>query len=89
LVPNRAINNIAGAGRMITDPFAIVVMFGTAAIGWLMFIGFPGVVVAVSIINANRRISQLKERQRALASRCSGVGQLQIARQIEVALGQL
>jgi hypothetical protein len=59
-------NNIGGAGRMITDPFAIVVMFGTAAIGWLMFIGFPGVVAAVSTINANRRISQLKDRQRAL-----------------------
>jgi hypothetical protein len=59
-------NDIAGAGRMVTDPFAIVVMFGTAAIGWLMFIGFPGVVAAISTINANRRISQLKDRQRAL-----------------------
>lgn len=59
-------NDIAGAGRLITDPFAIVVMFGTAAIGWLMFVGFPGVVAAVSTINANRRIAQLKDRQRAL-----------------------
>ncbi|HEY5608507.1 MAG TPA: hypothetical protein VIM38_09240 [Alphaproteobacteria bacterium] len=59
-------NDIAGAGRLITDPFAIVVMFGTAAIGWLMFLGFPGVVAAFSTINANRRIAQIKERQRAL-----------------------
>ena len=59
-------NDIVGAGRLITDPFAIVVMFGTAAIGWLMFIGFPGVVAAVSTINANRRIAQLKDRQLAL-----------------------
>ena len=59
-------NDISGAGRLITDPFAIVVMFGTAAIGWLMFLGFPGVVAAISTINANRRISQLKDRQRAL-----------------------
>ena len=59
-------NDIAGAGRLITDPFAIVVMFGAAAIGWLMFLGFPGVVAAISTINANRRIAQLKDRQRAL-----------------------
>ena len=59
-------NDLAGAGRLITDPFVIVVMFGTAAIGWLMFIGFPGVVATVSTINANRRIAQLKDKQLAL-----------------------
>jgi hypothetical protein len=59
-------NNIAGAGRLVTDPFTIVIMFGTAAIGWLMFIGFPGVVAAFSTIKAHRRIAQLKDRQRAL-----------------------
>lgn len=59
-------NDIAAAGRIITDPFALVVMLGAAAIGWMMFLGFPGLVTSVSTMNAHRRIAQLKERQRAL-----------------------
>lgn len=59
-------NDIAAAGRIVTDPFALVVMLGAAAIGWMMFLGFPSLVTALSTLNAARRIGQLKEHQRAL-----------------------
>ena len=59
-------NDIAAAARIITDPFTLLVMFSAAGIGWLMFLGFPGLVAGVCSINATRRIAQLKEHQRAL-----------------------
>lgn len=59
-------NDIAAAGRLITDPYTLLVMFSAAGIGWLMFLGFPGIVSGVCTINATRRIAQLKEHQEAL-----------------------
>ncbi len=59
-------NDIAAAGRLITDPYTLLVMFSAAGIGWLMFLGFPGIVAGVCTINATRRIAQLKEHQQAL-----------------------
>jgi hypothetical protein len=59
-------NDIVSAGKIVTDPFALIVMFGAAGIGWMMFMAFPGVVAGLSSMNARRRIAQLKEHQRTL-----------------------
>jgi hypothetical protein len=59
-------NDIAAAGRLITDPFVLVIMFGAAAVGWIMFASFPELVAGVASMNASRRIAQLKQRQAEL-----------------------
>ena len=59
-------NDIAAAGRLITDPFTLLVMFSAAGVGWLMFLGFPGIIAGLCTMNANRRITFLKEHQKTL-----------------------
>jgi hypothetical protein len=59
-------HSTAGAFKIAADPYAWLVMFAAAGLGWLMFTGVPGVAAAVQSFNAKRTVESLKDRQRAL-----------------------
>lgn len=60
------INDMSSAMRIIGDPFSWLVIYAAAGIGWLLFLGLPGVVQVVQTLNADRRINMLRERQSEL-----------------------
>jgi len=51
---------------IVSDPFAWLVMYSAAAMGWLLFMGLPGVVSMFKVLTAKRRVYVLQERQRTL-----------------------
>lgn len=59
-------NNLAGAIGIISDPFAWLAFYGSAAIGWGLFHSLPKIVVTMKEFNANRQIQSLISLQRDL-----------------------
>jgi hypothetical protein len=59
-------HTMAGTFKIAADPFAWLVMFSAAGVGWLMFIGVPGMAATIQSFNAKRSVESLKERQRVL-----------------------
>lgn len=59
-------NDMVTAIAIVTDMFAWLAMYGAAGMGWLLFLGLPGVVAMFRSLNANRRIYVLRERQKEL-----------------------
>ena len=59
-------NDISAALGIVGDPFTWLAMYGAAAIGWLLFLGVPGVVAVFRSLNAKRRINSLRETQKEL-----------------------
>jgi hypothetical protein len=59
-------HTMSGALKISSDPFAWLVMFSAAGVGWLLFLGIPGIAAALQSFNAKRTIETLKERQRQL-----------------------
>lgn len=51
---------------ILTDVFALVVMYGTAAFGWMMYNSIPPVIVSVLTVITQRRIAQLRTSQRRI-----------------------
>ncbi len=62
------INDMSSSLRIIGDPFSWLAIYGAAGIGWLLFLGLPGIVQVVQTLNADRRINVLRERQAELLS---------------------
>jgi hypothetical protein len=60
------VNDISSAIAIVSDPFAWLSMYGAAAIGWLLFLGLPGVVTVLRTLNAKRRVNALRETQQEL-----------------------
>ena len=56
----------AAAFGILTDVFALAIMFGTAAFGWMMYSSIPPVIVSVLTVMAQRRIAQLRTNQRRI-----------------------
>lgn len=50
----------------LTDVFALLVIFGSAAFGWLLYMVMPPVVGAFLQVAAQRRITTLRSNQRKL-----------------------
>lgn len=59
-------HTMALAFSLVTDMYAWLVIYSASAIGWLLFLGFPGAVTLFRQLNARRRIYFLREKQRAL-----------------------
>ena len=59
-------HDLSTAINIVSDPFAWLVMYSAAAMGWLVFMGLPGVVSMFKILTAKRRIYILQEQQRDL-----------------------
>jgi hypothetical protein len=60
------IHSMSGAFRILTDVFALLLMYGAAAFGWALFASIPPVVVSVLTVMAQRRVSTLRTNQRRI-----------------------
>lgn len=60
-------NTVAGAMRILGNPFAWFAMYGGAGVGWGLYYGIPPMVAVWIASRARGRIESFKERQRALA----------------------
>ncbi len=54
------------AEAVLTNVFALIVMYGAAAIGWILFAMVPSIVGASRNVMAQRRVAQLRARQKEL-----------------------
>jgi len=61
-------NSFAQAFQIITNVFDLVIMYGAAGFGWILYIIIPSAVSTVLHIVAQRRIARLRNSQRNLIS---------------------
>jgi|GEM_PF-447898 len=59
-------NTLDAAIMTITDVFALVVMYGAAALGWMLYQSLPPVVAAILTVIAQHKVSALRTAQRKL-----------------------
>lgn len=59
-------HDMATAINLVTDLYVWLTMYSAAAVGWMLFLGFPGVVAVFRALNARRRIYVLREQQKEL-----------------------
>lgn len=59
-------HDMATAIALVTDLYVWLSMYSAAAVGWLLFLGLPGVVAMVRALNARRRVYVLREQQKSL-----------------------
>ena len=52
--------------RIITDPYAILVIFSSAAFGWMLFMTIPPVVSTFLTVISQRRVGLLRAAQKEL-----------------------
>jgi hypothetical protein len=61
-------NSFAQAIQIITNIFDLVIMYGAAGFGWILYIIIPSAVSTLLNIIAQRRIARLRNLQRDLIS---------------------
>ncbi len=59
-------NNMSQAIQIITDVFDLVIMYGAAGFGWILYIIIPSAVSTLLTIMGQRRIARSRNRQREL-----------------------
>lgn len=59
-------SDIDAAMRIITDPYAILVIFSSAAFGWMLFMTIPPVVSTFLTVISQRRVGLLRVIQKEL-----------------------
>jgi len=59
-------HNITGAMNIITDVFALAVMYGSAMGGWLVYTVIPPVITSFMTVLTERRLSALRANQRRI-----------------------
>lgn len=59
-------HHMVGAMQILLDPLAWLVIYGSAAAGWLCYLSFPAVAWALMDVFAGRRIANLRKEQRRL-----------------------
>jgi hypothetical protein len=59
-------HSMAALSKVLTDPFAWLVMYGAAGLGWAIYYGVPPAVVGWVVLRAESRIAQRIEEQREL-----------------------
>ena len=62
----KAGHSMTALTRILTDPFAWLVMYGAAGLGWTLYYGIPPAVVGWVILRGESRIAQKIEEQREL-----------------------
>tara|TARA_Y100001960_G_scaffold261475_1_gene282411 strand:+ start:54 stop:563 length:510 start_codon:yes stop_codon:yes gene_type:complete len=60
-------HSVAAALNIISDLFALLVMYSSASIGWLMFIAIPPVVSTFLDVLAQRRVNALRNSQKDIS----------------------
>jgi hypothetical protein len=61
-------HTMAALSKVLTDPFAWLVMYGAAGLGWSIYYGVPPAVVGWVVLRAEARIAQRIEEQRELVA---------------------
>lgn len=59
-------HSINAAADILTNVFALVVMYGTAGFGWMIFSGVPPVIHAFLAVVDQRRVATLRASQRKI-----------------------
>lgn len=59
-------HGLSSAIDIVTDVYALFLMYSAAGLGWLLFFGLPGAVAMFRALNAKRRIYVLREKQKEL-----------------------
>ncbi|WP_142848802.1 acyl-CoA synthetase [Telmatospirillum sp. J64-1] len=59
-------HSMSAALDILFDVFPLIVMYGSAAIGWLLYRAMPPVVGALLALRAQRRVTVLRNEQRRL-----------------------
>ncbi len=59
-------NSMEGAMWILTDVFSLLVMYGAAAFGWMIFQSLPPVVATFVTVLAQSRVASLRSTQRQL-----------------------
>lgn len=59
-------HSINQAISIMTDPFSLIVMYGAAAFGWMMFITVPPVITSFLGVMAQQKVATLRTQQRKL-----------------------
>ena len=59
-------NSFSQAIQIITNVFDLVIMYGAAGFGWILYIVIPSAVSALLNLLAQRRIARLRNQQREL-----------------------
>ncbi len=59
-------HNITGALNIVTDVFALAVMYGAAMAGWLVYTVIPPVITSFMTVLTERRLSALRANQRRI-----------------------
>lgn len=62
----KAGHNMIESMHILLDPLAWLVIYGSAAVGWLCYLSFPAVAWALMDVFAGRRIAHLRKEQRKL-----------------------
>ncbi|MDG4721068.1 MULTISPECIES: hypothetical protein [Thalassospira] len=57
---------VGGATQQIFQPMALSIMYGAAGLGWLLYLAMPPIVANVLNLSAQRRVGELRKKQRAL-----------------------
>lgn len=60
------VHSLKAAGAIVTDVFALLVIYGAAAFGWMIYITVPPVVSTFLTVMAQRRVAQLRALQRQI-----------------------
>jgi hypothetical protein len=57
---------VGGATQAIFQPLSLSIMYGAAGLGWLLYLAMPPIVANVLNLAAQRRVSELRKKQRGL-----------------------
>ena len=58
--------NLENALNIVVDVFALMVMYGAAGFGWMLFLTIPTFVASIFVVVSQRRIAVLRENQRKI-----------------------
>ena len=58
--------NLENALNIVVDVFALMVMYGAAGFGWMIFLTIPTSVASIFMVISQRRIAVLRENQRKI-----------------------
>ncbi|OHC83157.1 MAG: hypothetical protein A3G73_03285 [Rhodospirillales bacterium RIFCSPLOWO2_12_FULL_67_15] len=58
--------NLENALNIVVDVFALMVMYGAAGFGWMIFLTIPTFVASIFMVISQRRIAVLRENQRKI-----------------------
>ena len=59
-------HTISAAMGILTNVFALLVIFGSAAIGWAFFMTIPQIVVSILTVTSQHKVANLREEQKSM-----------------------